>query len=413
MAMTKSVFPPSISERLIHCPGSRRICAGFDVMVSDDCGEFLCGDRADKELQEGVECHMLAAYKLKKALNQDVASLIGSLSHYSAVMETAAEVFCNIVMTRVRELWDGGLHPTVYIEQRVDASALGGQGCVGISDCLVVTERTVDVFDMKYGRGVLVSAEENLQLMCYALGAMCLCCDCNQIAEIRMSIVQPRRKNISTCIMNPVDLLQWANVVLAPAIRLIHEGKGEFHAGPHCQFCPAKAICRKRAESNSELAEFMYKLSASDDGSAKPEILSNDDVAFILSRMGELATWLNDLKTWATQQAISGVHFPGFKLVHSRVSPRKFTDEAAVAQAVRDAGYEPFKQVLRTPTEFKQLLGEEVYGNLLARYIDASKSTKLLVPESNPRPAIRKAADEFNLIKEDNYNVSTERFGGE
>ena len=68
MAMTKSVFPPSISERLIRCPGSRRICTGFDVMVSDDCGEFLSGERADKDLQEGVECHMLAAYKLKKAL---------------------------------------------------------------------------------------------------------------------------------------------------------------------------------------------------------------------------------------------------------------------------------------------------------------------------------------------------------
>ena len=382
-------------------------------MVSDDCGEFLSGERADKDLQEGVECHMLAAYKLKKALNQDVASPIGRLSHYSAVMETAAEVFCNIVMTRVRELWDGGFHPTVYIEQRVDASALIGlDGCYGIADCIVTTESTLDVFDLKFG-GILVSSEKNSQLMCYALGALGLCGDSKQIAEIRMTIVQPRRKNISTCIMNRADLFQWANSTLAPAIRIVYEGKGELHAGPHCQFCPAKAICRKRAESNSELAEFVYKLSVSDDGSAKPEILSNDDVAFILSRMGELATWLNDVKTWATQQAISGVHFPGFKLVHSRVSPRKFTDEAAVAQAVRDAGYEPFKQVLLSPTEFKQLLGEEVYGNLLARYIDASKSTKLLVPESNPRPAIRKAADEFNLIKEDNYNVFTERFGGE
>ena len=61
MTMTKSVFPPSISDRLIHCSGSRRICAGFDVMVSDDCGEFLSGERADKDLHEGVECHMLAA----------------------------------------------------------------------------------------------------------------------------------------------------------------------------------------------------------------------------------------------------------------------------------------------------------------------------------------------------------------
>lgn len=417
MAMTKSVFPPSISDRLIHCPGSRRICAGFDVIVSDDCGEFLCGDRADKELQEGIEGHILASYALKNSLNslnQDEVSPVGSLSHYSAMMETAAEVFCNTVMTRVRELWAGGLHPIIYIEQRVDASALIGlDGCYGIADCIVITEGTLDVFDLKYGRGVLVSSEKNSQLMCYALGALGLCCDCNQIAEIRMTIVQPRRKNISTCVMNRSDLLQWGNSTLAPAIRLVNDGKGELHAGPHCQFCPAKAICRKRAESNSELAEFVYKLSVSDDGSAKPEILSNDEVAFILSRMGDLVTWLNNLKDWATQQAISGVNFPGFKLVRSRVSPRKFTDEAAVAQAVRDAGYEPYKQVLLSPTEFKQLLGEGAYDNLLARYIDASKSTKLLVPESDPRPAIRTAVEDFNFIKEDNYNVSAERFAGE
>ena len=115
MAMTKSVFPPSISDRLIHCPGSRRICAGFDVIVSDDCGEFLCGDRADKELQEGVECHMLAAYKLKKALNQDVVSPVGNLSHYSATMETAAEVFCNTVMTQVREHFKSNIFRVLYL----------------------------------------------------------------------------------------------------------------------------------------------------------------------------------------------------------------------------------------------------------------------------------------------------------
>lgn len=242
-------------------------------MVSDDCEEFLCGDRADKELQEGVECHMLAAYKLKKALNQDVVSPVGNLSHYSATMETAAEVFCNTVTNRIRELWNSGLHPIIYIEQRVDASALIGlDGCYGISDTVVVTESTLDVFDLKYGRGVLVSSEKNSQLMCYALGALGLCGDSNQITEIRMTIVQPRRKNISTCVMNRPDLLQWGNSTLAPAIRLVNDGKGELHAGHHCQFCPAKAICRKRAESNSELAEFVCKLSVSDDGSAKPEI---------------------------------------------------------------------------------------------------------------------------------------------
>ncbi len=56
-----------------------------------------------------------------------------------------------------------------------------------------------------------------------------------------------------------------------------------------------------------------------------------------------MISWGNDIKEYALQQAQSGVHFDGWKIVEGR-SNRKFTDEAAVAFKVKDAGYDPYEK---------------------------------------------------------------------
>lgn len=67
------------------------------------------------------------------------------------------------------------------------------------------------------------------------------------IDRVTMTIFQPRRDNISTWSCTKEELLKWADEVLAPTAALAYEGKGEFKAGEHCQFCKVKATCRKRA----------------------------------------------------------------------------------------------------------------------------------------------------------------------
>ena len=58
----------------------------------------------------------------------------------------------------------------MLIEQRLDFSRWV-EDSFGTGDCVIVADETLQVIDYKHGVGVLVSAEKNPQMMCYALGA--------------------------------------------------------------------------------------------------------------------------------------------------------------------------------------------------------------------------------------------------
>ena len=162
-------------------------------------------------------------------------------------------------------------------------------------------------------------------MMCYALGALDAFDDIYDIETVTMTIFQPRRQNISTWSISKKDLLEWADDVLTPTALLAYEGKGEFKAGEHCQFCKVKATCRKRAEHNLELAKYDF---------AMPDTLDEVEIAVILEKVDQLFAWGNDIKDYALIKAQSGTHFDGWKIVEGR-SNRKYTDEAAVAATVK------------------------------------------------------------------------------
>ena len=88
-------------------------------------------------------------------------------------------------------------------------------------------------------------------MMCYASGALEVFGDIYDINQIKMTIFQPRRNNVSTYTISKDALLKWADEVLAPTALLAYVGEGEFKAGDHCQFCKVKATCRKRARIQS------------------------------------------------------------------------------------------------------------------------------------------------------------------
>lgn len=67
-------------------------------------------------------------------------------------------------------------------------------------------------------------------------------------------------------------------------------------AGDHCQFCKVKATCRKRAETNLELAKYDFEM---------PATLDDFEIAAILPRIDQLITWGNDIKDHALTQAQS------------------------------------------------------------------------------------------------------------
>lgn len=181
--------------------------------------------------------------------------------------------------------------------------------------------------------------------------------------------------------------MKWADEVLVPTAQLAYVGEGEFKAGDHCQFCKVKATCRKRAEYNLELAKYDFEM---------PATLDDTEIAAILAKVDEMISWGNDIKEYALQQAQSGVHFDGWKIVEGR-SNRKFTDEAAVAFKVKDAGYDPYEKKLLGITAMSTLLGKKKFEELLGELVYKPPGKPTLVPESDKRPAMNTAIDDFSV----------------
>ena len=73
----------------------------------------------------------------------------------------------------------------MLIEQRLDFSRWVENG-FGTGDCVIVADEALQIIDYKQGVGVLVSAEKNPQMMCYALGALELFDGLYDIQEVRM-----------------------------------------------------------------------------------------------------------------------------------------------------------------------------------------------------------------------------------
>lgn len=294
-----SFLSASASHRWINCPPSARLCEEY-------------ADRPSEYAQEGTDCHELCAYKVEEALGRRVKDPTENLTYYSQEMEDCADGYCVFVMEEVAR--QGNTAPIRWCLSNSGSTipAMWDRGQLRHWGLCHRIGWASPHHRLQARLGVLVSAEKNSQLSCYALGALDLFDGIYDIAQVSLTIYQPRRENVSTYTMSREELLAWAETVLAPAAKLAYEGKGEFKAGDHCQFCKAKATWRKRAEYNLELARYDFEM---------PALLGDDEVAAILTKADELVSWAGDIKDYALQKALSGTKFTGFKVVEGPLQP--------------------------------------------------------------------------------------------
>lgn len=161
------------------------------------------------------------------------------------------------------------------------------------------------------------------------------------------------------------------------------EGKGEFAAGDHCQFCKVKATCRKRAEYNLELARYDFDM---------PDELENYEIDAILMKVDQLTSWAADVKEYALNQAIQGVDFGHFKVVEGR-SNRKYTSDEDVAQTVIAAGFDPYEKKILGVTAMTKLLGKKKFDELLGELTFKPQGKPTLVSKNDKRPAMKNSAE--------------------
>ncbi len=370
-----ALLSASSSHRWLSCPPSARLSENYE-------------DRSSDYAAEGTAAHLLCEYKLKRALGLDTKDPRADLSYYNQEMEECADGYAAYILELVEAAKRTCSDPVVLIEQRLDYSRYA-EGGFGTGDALVIADGVLHVVDYKHGQGVLVEAEKNPQMMLYGLGALEIFDCLFDIDTVSMTIYQPRRNNISSYTMSKEELYQWAEEELKPKAKLAYAGGGEFLCGEWCKFCKAKHECRARAEHSMELAQYDFKL---------PPLLEDDEVESILSKIDELISWAGDIKSYALQAALGGKKWSGWKLVEGK-SNRKYTDKAAVAAAVEKAGFDPYEQNIKGITAMEKTLGKAKFSELLGDLIEKPPGKPTLVPESDKRPAINTAQQDFKEEK--------------
>lgn len=348
-------------------------------------------DRTSEAAAEGSAAHALCEHKLRKALKMRSTRPVSKYD--SDEMEMYTDSYVEFVLEQIEVAKQHCTDPFVLIEQRLDFSCYVPDG-FGTGDCLIVADKLLHIIDFKYGLGVLVEAEENPQMMLYALGALRLFDALYDIDTISMSIFQPRRENVSTWTITVAELEKWAEKTLRPKAELAFRGEGEFNPGPWCTFCKAAVKCRARAEEKLALAQYEF---------AKPPLLTDEEIEDILSRLDDLTKWANEIAAYAQDAAINhGKHWNGYKLVEGR-SNRKYTDESAVIAAATAAGYRDiFKKSLIPITEMEKLMGKKTFAEVLGGLVIKPQGKPTLVPASDKRPAIHTGANhDFTEITEE------------
>lgn len=360
-----AILGASSAFRWINCPPS----ALLNAVIADTPSSYA---------EEGTKAHALCEYLLLKKLgeNPEVPT------DYDEEMFSAAEGYRDYLIGEMEkmETW-----PTVLIEQRVDYSRWAPEG-FGTVDCLAASGNEMKIFDFKYGQGVEVSAEQNPQLMCYALGGLELLRGLYNIHNISMHIYQPRRENISVFTMTAFDLLRWAEHTLKPAALKAWNGLGDANPGEWCRFCRAKATCRALEQQNMELAKLDFP---------EPIGMSAGEIAKILPKLDLLIDWAGAVKEHALFRAMQGERFPGYKLVEGR-SVRKFSSEADACLAIKEAGFNPYITKMKGLTELQKEMGKKAFDQACSGLLVKPQGKPVLVPESDKRPAIdRSAAADF------------------
>ncbi len=374
-----AVLSASGSHRWLNCTPSARLELEFENTGSEAA-------------REGTAAHALCEHKLKRALH--MRSRRPASDYDSDEMEECTDAYVDFVMEQYETAKQVCEDPVILIEQRLDFSCYVPDG-FGTGDCLIISDDRLHIIDFKYGMGVLVEAEDNPQMKLYALGALAVYDALYDIREVSMTIFQPRRENVSTWTIPVEDLKAWAENELKPRAKMAYDGEGEYLPGEWCTFCRAAVRCRARAEEKLKLAQTEFRM---------PPLLTDAEIEDILAVLPDLTKWANEIAAYALDAALNhGKEWNGFKVVQGR-SVRKYRDEAAVAEAAKEAGYKDiYRQSLIPLTEMQRLMGKDRFEEILGGLITKAPGRPTLVPKSDRRPAmsVSNAINEFYEIKED------------
>lgn len=373
---THAILGPSGHSKWSRCPGS--------ALLEKDLPET-----SSAYADEGTDAHELAAMCIIDG--KDAEAYIGRIMGKGTAVDAEMAEHVQVYIDLVRQLHDNGANP-LMVEQRVPVGAFTGEdGAEGTSDAVIYQELPdgsyeVIVVDLKYGRGVLVDAEENGQLMLYALGAVELASSIVDVSCARLMISQPRAsKAPSEWPVKLEELNKFAarTALTGKAALKMRSGELEpvFNPGAkQCKFCKAKASCPALTGLVMEEIKVV------------PAEVSNDDLGAHLNNVDLIREWCNAIEAKAESELHRGNPVAGYKLVQGKRGNRAWTNEAeaeAILKSMRLKTEQMYKMKLISPTDAeKQLKESPKRWSRLVDLIVQAEGKPTVAQESDKRPAL-------------------------
>lgn len=372
--MEHAILSPSGASRWLSCTPSARLEAKFP-------------DTAGAAAKEGTLAHelgqLLIQFNIKLVKSPSFLKQLDAIKKnplYDNSMMEHSEAYAFFVIERLSEAQAHTADVMLFLEQNLNLTEYIPEG-FGTGDAIIIADGLMDIIDLKYGKGVNVSAEDNKQMMLYALGALREFDYMYDIQRVRMTIYQPRLENYSSWEIPVKDLRDWAESELKPRAALAFAGKGEFVPGPHCQFCRIRATCKAHAEFHLQAAKYDFE---------EAVLLSDDEIADILNRSDAFKKWLTSVEDHALHEAVhNNKKWPGYKLVEGR-SNRQYSDTEAVAQKLIKAGFKD--ELIYAPKELlgitamEKAITKKTFTAELSDLIIKPPGKPALVLESDKRP---------------------------
>lgn len=374
----------SASKRWLGCPGSVKLSEHYPngSSIYADEGTIAHG------MAEGMiskDDKLVQKYEVEAAkFYGEHPELNGTFLEMKMILQPYVDYVFEEYAAQVHE--DGAAQ--LMTEERVDLTEYIPGG-FGTSDVVILRQGRLHIIDLKYGKGVSVSAEDNPQLKLYALGTLARFDMLYDIEDVVMTIYQPRLDNISTDTIKAKDLYAWGEEVIKPGAQLALSEDAPVHAGDWCQFCPARYDCKERARDAMELQKYLGQM-----------VLSPEEIAEILGKIDRLTKFAEDIKDSALTKALDGEEIPGWKVVEGRSIRKYVGSEEEIVRQCEGAGYDQallYERKLLTITNMEKLMGKKQFAEVLGAYVEKPEGKPTLAPESDKRPAItnNSAAEDF------------------
>lgn len=382
---------PSDSSRWLNCPGSINFTRHY-------------ANESSAAADEGTVAHWVREQCLE--LGFDPYDFLGTRMTLNGVTWEVDDEMAEALVEGIdliREV-DGPM----FVEKRLDLGRwMPGQ--FGTLDCGIAGKDVILISDLKYGRGVAVSAVKNTQQMIYALGFWDnIARHVTDAQRFRIVIDQPRNAaGGGEWEVSLEDLLAFGETLKQKASATLDENAPLCASKAACTWCPAANMpgrqggCPAHAKWQLDQIELDFEDLDEAAASGTPwtpppvEGLTPERLVQISLAKSGLEKFLEYAHAKALQHIMDYGPTGGQKVVLGRRPPQKWRNadaaEAFMCQQLPSAN--PFNKKMKTPTQAAAEMGKKY--EIPAALVERGQPKPIMVPVEDARPSIMTLESEF------------------